>query len=230
MKRALKIVLFILFPVATFSQPTAGTTGLLNIPTANMQLDGTFMFGGNYLPAAIMPAKLGYNSGNYYINITFLPFLEVNYRCTFIKVNNGKFNQDRSFAVRGRVLRERKYIPVLVVGANDIYTSGSGKGNQYFGAMYAVASKNFRWNNNRMETSLGYGFEALRNNQIIGFFGGVSFSPGFFKPLKFMAEYDTKVINAGVSLLLFDHLFLYAFAYDLQYFSGGISYKVYLKR
>ncbi len=45
-----------------------------------------------------------------------------------------------------------------------------------------------------------------------------------------MAEYDTKVINAEVSLLLFDHLFLYAFAYDLQYPFGGISYKVYLKR
>ncbi len=89
-----------------------------------------------------MSTTWDYNSGNYYLNITFLPFLEVNYRCTFIKVTNGKFNQDRSFAVRGRVLRESKHIPALVVGANDIYTSGSGKGNQYFGAMYGVTSKN----------------------------------------------------------------------------------------
>lgn len=229
MKSTLKIVLFFLSPVVTFSQPTSGTTGLLNIPTAEMQRDGTFMFGGNYLPAAIMPAKLGYNSGNYYLNITFLPFLEVNYRCTFIKINNGKFNQDRSFAVRGRVLRERKYIPALVIGANDIYTSGSDTGNQYFGSLYAVTSKNFRWNNNQMETSLGYGFEAFRNNQIIGLFGGLSFSPGLLQSLHLMGEFDSKVFNAGGSFNLFSHFQIFVFAYDLRYFVGGLAYKVYLK-
>ena len=45
-----------------------------------------------------------------------------------------------------------------------------------------------------------------------------------------MAEYDTKAINAGMSLFLFNHLYLQAFAYDMKYFCGGVQYKVYLKK
>ena len=45
-----------------------------------------------------------------------------------------------------------------------------------------------------------------------------------------MAEYDEKAFNAGVSLFLFNHLYLHAFAYDLNYFCGGVLYKVYLKK
>ena len=229
MKQIICLSFLLRIAVLAFSQPTAGTTGLLNSPTAEMQRDGTFMFGGNYLPSAIMPTKLGYNSGNYYLNITFLPFLEVNYRCTFLQIKNtGKYNQDRSFAIRGRMFRERKYIPALVIGANDIYTSSSGKGNQYFGAMYIVTSKKLAWNKNRLETSAGYGFEAFRNNQIIGLFGGISYSPGFCRSIKLMAEYDSKVINAGGALYIFDRLQIVVFAYDLTHFVGGLAYKIYL--
>ena len=32
------------------AQYTMGTTGMMNIPTAEMQQTGTFMIGGNYLP------------------------------------------------------------------------------------------------------------------------------------------------------------------------------------
>jgi hypothetical protein len=226
----LYIIIFLLsFDCLCLAQPTAGTTGLLNIPSADMQPDGTLMFGGNYLPKPMNPKQFSYNTGNYYLNITFLPFLEVNYRCTLLKVDAaGTFNQDRSIALRGRILRERKYIPALVIGGNDIYTSVKGNGNQYFGALYAVATKSFACWKSRINTTMGYGIEAFRNNQFSGLFGGVSFSPGFFNPLTFMAEYDTKAINAGVSLLVFNHLCIYAFAYDLHYFSGGVSYKVYL--
>ncbi len=37
------------------AQYSMGTTGLMNIPTADMQPDGTFMAGGNFMPAAILP-------------------------------------------------------------------------------------------------------------------------------------------------------------------------------
>jgi hypothetical protein len=63
----------------------------------------------------------------------------------------------------------------------------------------------------------------------MGLFGGASFSPGFFRQLIVMAEYDTKAINAGASLLLFNHLYIYSFAYNLKYLTGGIAYKFYLK-
>ncbi|MGD9558645.1 MAG: hypothetical protein AB7V25_16590 [Mangrovibacterium sp.] len=53
------------------AQPTAGITGMLNTPTARMQPDGTLIIGGAWLPAAIMPDKLNFNTGNYYLNLTF---------------------------------------------------------------------------------------------------------------------------------------------------------------
>lgn len=77
------------------AQYTMGTTGMMNIPTAEMQQTGTFMIGGNYLPEELNPFK--YNSGNYFVNITFFSFLELNYRCILLKsdymAKKPKFNQ-----------------------------------------------------------------------------------------------------------------------------------------
>ena len=70
-----------------------GVTGLLNIPTADMQVDGTFMVGANYLPEQMLPDFWDYNSGNYFLNVTFLPCLEIGYRCTLMKLKTGKWNQ-----------------------------------------------------------------------------------------------------------------------------------------
>ena len=66
----------------SIAQRSLGVSGLLNIPSADMQEDGTFMAGGNYLPQEMLPQEWGYNSGNYFVNLTFLPFMEVAYRCT----------------------------------------------------------------------------------------------------------------------------------------------------
>ena len=65
------------------AQYSMGNTGLLNIPTADMQEAGTFMGGGNYLPNGMTP--FNFNTGNYFVNITFLSFLELSYRCTLLK-------------------------------------------------------------------------------------------------------------------------------------------------
>ena len=93
------------------AQYSMGTTGLMNIPTADMQPDGTFMAGGNFMPSAILPPEWNYHSGNYFLNMTFLPFLEVAYRCTLLKTGDAhgnKWNQDRSVSLRLRPLKEGK--------------------------------------------------------------------------------------------------------------------------
>ena len=83
------------------AQYSMGNTGLLNIPTADMQKAGTFMGGGNYLPNGMTP--FNFNTGNYFVNITFLSFLELSYRCTLLKTTRydgkkGYFQQDRSLS------------------------------------------------------------------------------------------------------------------------------------
>lgn len=214
------------------AQPTSGTTGLLNIPTAEMQRDGTFMFGGNYLPESITPERFSYNTGNYYINITFLPFWEVNYRLTLLQtLSTGIYSQqDRSFGMRIRLMKGGRYFPSIVIGGDDLYTHVEGGGNQDFGKIYAVLTKNIKWEEYNVAATLGYYMDTFQKNQRTGLFGGLAFTPAFFKSLTLMAEYDTKAINAGASFLLFDHLYLQAFVYDLKYFTAGIQYRVYLKK
>ena len=67
------------------AQYMLGTTGMMNIPTADRQKPGTVMLGGNYLPKQMMPARFDYNTGNYFVSISFFSFLELAYRETLIK-------------------------------------------------------------------------------------------------------------------------------------------------
>lgn len=96
------------------------------------------MVGANYLPEQMLPEHWDYNSGNYFLNMTFLPCLEIGYRCTLMKLKTGKWNQDRSVSLRLRPLKEGKYWPSVVVGSNDALTTGQLNtfsevtGNRYF--------------------------------------------------------------------------------------------------
>lgn len=67
------------------AQYMLGTTGMMNIPTADRQKPGTVMLGGNYLPKQMMPTRFDYNTGNYFVSISFFSFLELAYRETLIK-------------------------------------------------------------------------------------------------------------------------------------------------
>ena len=70
-----RLILFLLFFVmigAVHAQFTYGTTGLLNMPTADMQRDKTFMFGGGFLEKHVTPARWTYNTFNYYLDISIL--------------------------------------------------------------------------------------------------------------------------------------------------------------
>lgn len=218
----------VVLPLYTKAQTLSGMSGLLNIPSADMQADGTFIFGGNYLPEINQPV-LGYKTGNYFLNLTFLPFLEVSYRMTLLKMEHGYTNQDRSASFRLRLLKERKYFPSVTFGVHDFHTTTTGGGNQYFAANYIVISKHLNIAGTDFGMTTGYGTDVLmKKNRLIGLFGGLAITPSFFKPLKLMGEYDTRGINLGGSLLLFKHLYLFSMAQHLQYLAGGVSYRIYL--
>lgn len=143
----ISLILSLLYTSPTSAQHTNGTTGLLHAPSADMQKDGTFMFGGSAIDVATLS---GYWSNhkreytpftyNYYINITMFPWLEISYTCTLVKGNYGssywpsptwgKFvNQDRSFHGRLRLWKEgwwKNWTPQIVLGLND---PGSHKTN-----------------------------------------------------------------------------------------------------
>lgn len=141
MKKILMLLFLVLCPKAmVFGQHLYGTTGLLHAPTAEMQRGGTFMLGGGMIDHNIYRSGYWSRSSeykpytyNYFVNITFFPWMEVGYTCTLVKgAHNssywpkqtwGKFvNQDRSFHLRLRAWKEgwwKDWTPQIVVGTND---------------------------------------------------------------------------------------------------------------
>jgi hypothetical protein len=228
MKKRKYILIFAtaFWPLLCPSQNLTGMTGLLNIPSADMQVDGTFCMGVNYLPIVNQPSW-GYDTGNYYFNLTFLPFLEIAYKCTLLKIKGRYTNQDRGINFRLRLIRESTYLPAVAVGVNDFYSS-TGNNARHYGAAYAVLTKHIETRNIVWGMTSGYGPEKLQNHQLSGFFGGISLTPIRFKPLSLMGEYDGQGLNFGCGLLAFKHFYIFSMAQHLQYYAGGVAYKIHL--
>ena len=65
--------IFLFIFTCSKAQMTAGTSGRFNIPSANMPKDKTFSSGANVLSPNITPDTWDYTTGNYFLNICFLP-------------------------------------------------------------------------------------------------------------------------------------------------------------
>lgn len=173
----------LLFSIGAKAQFILGNTGLLHMPTADMQEDKTVMIGGGSLAPAATPDRWDYRTYNYYINITILPFLEISYDLTLfsgedLKIRRGSknhfdkwANQDRNFSARLRLVKEGqffKYMPQIVVGANDfVHTIGRdingnrfgfwSSGNGYWGRFFVAATEHFNtWNKGNLGVHLTY--------------------------------------------------------------------------
>jgi len=151
MRRKACIFLFcFLGSVQLLAQYSYGTTGLLNMPTADMQEDKTVLIGGSYLEKHTSPGRWFYDTFNYYVNITIFPWLEVAYDLTLHKAfpvdpaygrdfwvprTYGKFvNQDRNFAARIRIWKEgwwRDWTPQIVIGSNDVVHNSWENGSKF---------------------------------------------------------------------------------------------------
>lgn len=220
-------------PVA--AQYSLGVTGLLNIPTADMQADGTFMGGGNFLPEEVTPETWDYDTGNYFVNLTFLPFAEVAYRCTLFRgefKNGNKWQQDRSVSVRLRPLKEGRWWPAIVVGSNDAFTTNQLNmfkdpgGTRYFSSVYVVGTKHWLPGGENFGFTVGGHVPFREKSNHRGVFGGISYVPSFWKDLSLMAEYDSDGVNMGAAARLFGHLSIYMFSYDFRAVVGGLRYEV----
>ncbi len=227
-KTKLLLILTLLPWLSLKAQYSMGTTGLLNTPSAEMQETGTFTIGGNFLPQEITPATFRYNTGNYFVGITFFSFLELNYRCILFKTSymseKPKFNQqDRSLSARLRPIKEGKYMPAIVIGTNDPFND---YGENYFATVYGVTTKNFRIGEHKIGISGGYYYPLSdANTEYDGVFGGISYTPAFCKPLSVIAEYDSSGFNVGAAVKLWKHVSVNLFTREFKCISGGIRYE-----
>lgn len=228
MKRLLLLLLYVSLANFSSGQPTAGTTGLLNSPSAQMPSDGTFSAGLNYLADNVTPQpRFNYNTFNYYVGMAFLPFAELSFRMTIFKTTDDSLrNQDRSLSARIKILKESKVFPAIVIGGNDIFSTTEA-GRKYFKSLYIAGTKNFVIGGHQTSLTIGYAPGELIESDFSGLFGGVSFTPSFLKSLTLMADYDTRFFNAGASVLLFRHFYLYGFVSEFDQFAGGVAFRLY---
>jgi len=193
-----------------------------------MNADGTFIVGGNYLPKINQPV-FGYNTGNYYFNLTFLPFLEVVYKLTLIRTSEN-INQDRSASFKLQLVKENVCFPAITIGVHDFHTTSLGNGNQFFEANYLVLTKHLATRRVAIGFTVGYGTDIImKKSRFIGLFGGISISPADLNQLNIIGDYDCQGINIGGSLRINNHFKLLLFLQHLNYLAGGLSYCVYLK-
>ena len=259
MLRKLFIVIsFMLLGLSAMAQFTYGTTGLLHMPTADMQKDKTFMAGGGYLNKHATPDRWSYDTWNYYINITFFPWLEVAYTCTIFDewTRGGKVymkNQDRFFSGRLRLWKEgwwKEWTPQIVVGGNDVL-HGSGRGgdigaieggtiygNTFYQRYYAAATKHISWYG-EWGIHAAYVYSKRIGHKFNGVAVGVDYQFALkgeepwqkaVNGLNLMAEYDSKSVNIGAKYAVWkDHINIITELRECKYPSVGVYFKVHLK-
>ena len=246
------ISLLFLYNLQLFPQYTCGVSGLLHMPTGEMQRDGTFMIGGNFLNKHNLPDNpwWGYNTYDYYLNITFLSRLEIAYICTLYQGKNNGFwpemtwgkytNQDRHFAVRMNVVKETEWwehMPSIVLGVSDPTTASGGgyeigntvdrQGNGFFTRWYMALTKHFKTSYGELGTHVAYLYNKRMDYPLNGVAVGANFRPCFHKNLNLIAEYDAKTFNIGAIYSLWaEHMNFIFELQKLKYISVGFVYKV----
>ena len=147
------------------AQMYLGMTGLIHVPSAEMNEAGDARIGVHYIPNEMLSSRLWeyygkgklFDSYSYYFSITPFRWMEATYECTAVKtqLGNGSYN------VKDRLLYEGKYWPLVVMGAQDVfgstvYNSDITKGQAFFGNWYVAATKHFMVGGNEIAGTLAY--------------------------------------------------------------------------
>ena len=162
----------LIFVQTTLAEPSlTGQTGLIHMPDARIEDDGTLRLGVS-------------NSDPYFAmwgSVTMLPRLELSGRYTVID-NVPVFEgdgygdyKDKAFDAKLLLLKESRYLPGVSMGTQDFL------GTQLFSANFLALSKRV----NNLDVTLGYG-----RKRIDGIFGGIRYRPLWNDNLGFVVEYD----------------------------------------
>ena len=137
-KRVVKLLHSCVFVCGSAYASDYGTTGLIDIPTARMQSDGSFR----------TTAAFDGRHRSFAITYQTTPWLEGTFRYTGF---DEFFYWDRNYEFKARLWEEELYLPTVAVGIRDAIGTG------VFGSEYLVASKGF----DRTDVTLGIGWGRL---------------------------------------------------------------------
>lgn len=240
------VVLASVVPVR--AQLYTGLSGLIHVPSAEMNPEGTARIGGYFLNSRFTPDNSGpygftyegrkYNTTDYYLSVAPFRWMEIGYTFTLQKslldgYEKPKYNQkDRYFSLKLNPLKEGRYYPAIAVGGNDIFGSPTrwhneqGSGAGYFCNYYIVATKHFRPWGHCIGVNVAYRYcPKVPFRKWEGVVGGVTYSPSFARHLRAIVEYTGNEINIGADCLLWRHLFIQAAMVEGRYFTGGLCFQ-----
>ncbi|MDC7717907.1 YjbH domain-containing protein [Vogesella sp. DC21W] len=163
-------------PFAALASPSLnGQTGLIAMPDARMEVDGTFGMGYSFdRPYSTV-----------WLNSNVLPFMQLNGRFVGIRgtaafsgqtrIDYGSY-KDKVIDLKLALLNEGEYLPAVALGKTDLFGTG------LFDGHYVVGSKTV----GPVDITLGYG-----QKKIDGAFGGVKWLlPTSSRAWTVLAEYD----------------------------------------
>lgn len=246
----LVFMLLVWMPRYVLAQQYTGMSGLIHVPTADMNDAGEARMGGHFLNREFVPDEAfafrgsKYHTSTHYLSITSFPWIELAYTCTLMKgyKNNedlddyGYYHKDRYFSVKLQPIKERagKWWPSVAIGSNDPVTTSSKRNdpnireknrNQIFANFYIAATKHFNLKGNSLGVHLAYRhWKRSYNSKWNGPVGGITFQPSFRKDLRFIAEYTGDDVNVGFDWKLWKHLLIQSSLQNGKYFSGGLCF------
>ena len=228
------------------------TTGLLQMPTAVMNPEGTFMITNNYVNHhALSPVKWpDYNTFGYGFSVALWNRVEVAYSCVIMHGTNYYpdhpdvpvhwVNQDRHLSGKILVVRDGDFglswMPNIAVGVID-FDEGMFRmrsGNGYFSRLYAVASKAFQTAWGDVGGHLGYQWSPRTDYRINAPCVGVDWKPTWIQTdwlsMDLIAEFDSRTFNLGfIAALWNDHIEAMFDLQALKWVSFGLRFKMHLK-
>lgn len=223
-------------------QALSGTSGLFNIPTANMVEDRTLLVGAHFLHRDYGSFKYGrdkefkWHALATYASVGFLPWMEMQFRYTHLLgreiSQTTRYFPDRMITLRVRLLAQGRVLPALAVGLQDMsYLTGGEEGNAYFASNYVVASRAEEIGKLRVQGHLGYALpvdQGVKQSVNEGVFGGISLGPVQYPGVEVAIEHDSRRWNVSGKVLLFNHVQILAGLYAGKAFSGGLSWRTIL--
>lgn len=136
------LCLFFCAPAA-FAQQYTGMSGLIHVPSADMDKAGAARVGVHFLHKEFTPDVMAYKGQKYhtmthYLSITPFSWIEIGYTCTLLRcpkvkqgvadeTDVGLYRKDRYFSLKLRPLKEKdgKWWPAVAIGTNDPYSTTS---------------------------------------------------------------------------------------------------------
>lgn len=248
------ILLFVtlaICPLFGFAQQYTGMSGLIHVPSADMDNAGVARIGGHFLNREFVPDEAfffresKYHTSTHYLSITPFSWIELGYTCTLMKgyknsnkEDYGYYHKDRYFSIKVQPIRERegKWWPSVAIGSNDPVTTSSKRNdenvreknrNQIFANYYIAASKHFDLKGNSLGLHVAYRhWKRSYNDKWNGPVGGITFQPRFQKKLRFIAEYTGDDVNIGFDWKLWKYLLLQSSLQNGKYFTGGLCLSI----